>query len=286
MVVLLALGAASLFGVSSVLMHSKAYGAPADRSLRPGLVTQLAREPVWLAGAAAQMAGFATQATALRLGSIVLVQMLGPTSLLVALPLAARSTGRRMRRSEWLGAMATVSGLGTCLAVAAPGRGRSMPTPEAWSVLFATALVIAAGLVAAGRRSVGPVRSMTLGTAAGVVLAATAALTKVTATRFNHGLGSGVSSWEPYVLAVVGLVGILLMQSSFQGGAIEWSLPALTVTNPAVSLIIGATAFHETITVDGPAIAALVASLAVTATGVVLLGRSPALAALHGQPRP
>jgi hypothetical protein len=65
------------------------------------------------------------------------------------------------------------------------------------------------------------------------------------------------------------------MQSSFQAGAIEWSLPALTVTNPVV--IVGTTAFPEGVTAPGLVIAALAASLAVMVTGVIVLARSPAL---------
>jgi hypothetical protein len=67
------------------------------------------------------------------------------------------------------------------------------------------------------------------------------------------------------------------MQSSFQAGAIEWSLPALTVTNPVVSVIVGTTAFPEGVTAPGLVIAALAASLAVMVTGVIVLARSPAL---------
>jgi len=284
--VLLALGAAVLFGVSSVWMHSKAHLAPAERSLRPGLLADLAREPVWLAGAGAQVAGFALQATALGIGSLALVQALGPTSLLVALPLAARSPGKQMRRSDWVGAAATAGGLAVSLALASPGKGRSSPTPEAWSVVFAATLVTAGALVATATRRVGPARALALGTAGGGILALTAALTKVTAIRFSDGLGSGLASWETYALVVLGLTGILLVQSSFQAGSIEWSLPALTVANPVVSVIVGVTAFHEAISVSGPVIVVLALSMAVTVTGVIFLARSPAITAIHDQPAP
>jgi hypothetical protein len=280
-VVLLALGAAWLFGISSVLMHSKARAVPTEQSLRPGLLVHLAREPVWLAGVGAQTAGFGLQATALEMGSLTLVQTLGPTSLLLALPLAARVSGKQLRRSDWVGAAATVGGLSALLALAAPGKGRPVPTAQAWTVLLVTAFVVAGALVITGKGRLGSARGLALGTAAGTILAVTAALTKVAATRFSDGFASGLTSWETYGLAVIGLTGTLLMQSSFQAGAIEWSLPALTVTNPVVSVIIGTTAFHEGISAGGPVIAGLAASLAVTIAGVVLLARSPALVAVH-----
>jgi drug/metabolite transporter (DMT)-like permease len=280
-VVLMALGAASLFGASSVLMHSRALAAPVAQSLRPGLLVHLARQPVWLAGIGAQLAGFGLQAVALEMGSLALVQTLIPTGLLLALPLAARMSGKRLGRSDWAGAAATVGGLAAFLALAAPGRGRSTPTVEGWSVLLSATLAATGALVVVGRRSLGQARAVALGTAAGTMLAVTAAVTKVAATRFSNGLPAGLGSWEPYGLAIVGLLGLLLMQSSFQAGNIEWSLPTLTVVNPVVSVIVGTTAFHEHMTARGPVVVALAVSLAVSVTGVVRLARSPALVALH-----
>src|SRR5438309_1911900 len=200
-VVLMALGAAALFGASSVLMHSKARAAPAAQSLHPGLLVHLARQPVWLAGIGAQTAGFGLQAVALEMGSLALVQALIPTGLLLALPLAARASGKRLGRSDWAGAVATVGGLAAFLAIAAPGKGHTTPTPQGWSVLLTTSLVVTGALVVVGRRWRGPPRAVALGTAAGIMLAVTAAVTKVAATRFSHGLGAGLASWEPYALA-------------------------------------------------------------------------------------
>jgi drug/metabolite transporter (DMT)-like permease len=280
-VVILALGATSLYGTSSVLMHSKARGAPAEQSLRLGLLVHLARQPVWLAGVGTQLAGFGLQATALEMGSLSVVQALGPIGLLLALPLAARVSGKRLGRTEWAGAVATVGGLAAFLAIAAPGTGRSMLSLHAWSALFGTTLVITGALVMIGRRRLGPPRAVALGTAAGVVLALTAAVTKVTATQFRHGLGRGLTSWELYVLIALGLAGMLLMQSSFQAGNIEWSLPALTASNPVVSVIVGTAAFHEGLTARGLAVLTLPVTLSVALIGIVLLARSPALVAIH-----
>src|SRR5438105_1595682 len=47
-------------------------------------------------------------------------------------------------------------------------------------------------------------------------------------------------------------VGTLLMQSSFKAGDLEWSLPALAVANPVVSVIAGTVAFHEHLSAPDP----------------------------------
>jgi hypothetical protein len=280
-VVLLALCSAGLYGASSVLMHSRARLEPAQRSLRAGLLTNLARQPVWLAGLGGQVAGLGLQAAALGVGSLVIVQAIGPASLLVALPLAARMVREPMHRSDALGMAATVGGLTVFLVVASPRPGTSQPQSGPWLVVIAASLLLTAGLVAAGSRRSGPIRAVTFATACGTVLAINAALTKTVVSRFGQNVGSELRSWELYALACLLLLGILLMQSSFQAGRIDWSLPALTVSNPVLSILIGATAFHESFSTHPGTVAALVASLAIAAVGVVVLARSPALRELH-----
>src|SRR5580658_2661329 len=108
-------------------MHSRARLAAPQRSMRVGLLTDLAREPVWLAGLGGQVAGFGLQAAALGVGSLVVVQAIGPASLLVALPLAARMMREPMRRSDHVGMAATVGGLIAFLVVASPRTGTAQP---------------------------------------------------------------------------------------------------------------------------------------------------------------
>jgi hypothetical protein len=74
------------------------------------------------------------------------------------------------------------------------------------------------------------------------------------------------------------------MQSSFQAGDLEWSLPALAVANPVVSLIAGTVAFHEHLSASAGALVTLPVRLAVTLVGVVVLARSPALVAIYEEP--
>jgi hypothetical protein len=230
------------------------------------------------------MAGFGLQATALGMGSLTVVQALGPIGLLLALPLAAHVGHKRFRRADWAGSVATVGGLAAFLAIAAPTKGVETPSASAWSVLLAATVAGAAALVVVGRRLSGPARATAWGTASGAVLALTAAFTKTAATRFGHGFTAGATSWETYALAASGLVGILLTQSSFQAGDLEWSLPALAVANPVVSMIAGAGAFHEHLTAPAGALVVLPLSLVVAVVGVVVLARSPALVAIYQEP--
>jgi len=280
----LALAAAALFGASSVLMHTQARAAPADQALKPSLLVHLARQPAWLAGIGTQIAGFALLATALEMGSLSLVQAIIPAGLLLALPLAARVSGKRLRRADWVGVVATIAGLAVALVIADPATGRSTPTAAGWAVLLVLTGVSTAVLLVASARLTSAARAVTLAVAAGLILGLNAVVTKAAATRFSHGIGAGFSSWETYAVALFGLGGLLLMQSAFQAGEIEWSLPTLTVTNPVLSIVVGLTLLDETVAAHGVALGVLVVSLAVMVWGVMALARSPALVAIHEQP--
>src|SRR5438270_3446892 len=197
-------------------MHTQARAAPAEHALRPSLMVLLVQQPAWLAGIGAQIVGFGLLAVALEMGSLSLVQAIIPAGLLLALPLAARVSGRRLRRADWIGAAATIAGLAAALIIADPATGRSTPTAAGWAVLFAFSLISTVVLLVAGGRLGGAGRAVALALAAGIVLGLNAVVTKAAATRFSHGIAEGFSSWETSAGAVPGIAGLLLMRSAFQ----------------------------------------------------------------------
>jgi len=283
-VVVLAVAAAALFGASSVLMHTQARAAPEEQALKPTLLVHLAQQPAWLAGIGAQIAGFALLATALEMGSLSLVQAIAPAGLLLALPLAARVSGKHLRRSDWMGAGATIAGLAVALVIADPATGRSTPTDAGWVGLLVFSTVATVVFLVVARRTAGAGRAVALAMAAGIVLGVNVVFTKAAATAFKDGIGNGFASWETYAVAVCGLGGLLLMQSAFQAGEIEWSLPTLTVINPVLTISVGLILLNETVAAHGVTLVPLVISLGVMVWGVVVLARSPALIAIHEQP--
>jgi hypothetical protein len=120
-----------------------------------------------------------------------------------------------------------------------------------------------------------------LGSAAAVLFALTAALTKTVTTVLRHGGWAGVfSSWEVYVLALTGTVGLFLLQSALHAGPITASRTTNVIVNPLVSVVIGVTAFDEHIRAGSAWILMDVAAFAVLCVGVVVLVRSPLVAGL------
>jgi drug/metabolite transporter (DMT)-like permease len=281
--VLLALGSALLYAVTSVLQHSAAAEIDHRRSLRPGLLLDLVRHPRWLLGNLAEVGAVILQFVALRRGSLLLVQTLLVSGLLFALPMGAALQHRRLATADWLGTVAVVAGLGVFVGVARPSRGRGNASPTGWVAVLGLGCGAVAALVALAPRQPGPARATYLGGACGVLFGVDAALAKASGHLLNHGALHAARGWEPYALGALGIVGFLLAQSAFQAGPLAASLPLITAADPVAAALIGVLAFHERLASGGPAVAAQVlAGLAIVA-GVWVLARSPLVA---GSPVP
>ena len=273
--VLLSLGGAVLYALTSVLQQSAAATVPYQRSMRPGLLLDLVRRPRWLLGITAELGAYAMHFLALRRGSLLLVQTLLVSGLLFALPIGAALERRRLHPTEWVWAVVVVSGLAAGLAIATPTEGHGRPSALAWAGVLAVAGTAVALLIATGNRRPGPRRAARLGAGAGILFGVSAALTKASADLLNQGLATALASWEPYALVGLGAFGFLLGQSAFQAGPLGASLPVLTIANPLVAAAIAVLAFHERIASTPLAVVIELGSVAAMVVGVCVLARSP-----------
>ena len=277
-----ALGAALSYAAASVMQQRAAQEEPAEKALKPGFLLRLVRQPLWLAGLAADGLAYMLQFVALGHGPIALVQLLLVSGLLFALPLGASVSRCPIGRSDVLAGGLVVVGLATFLTVGAPAGGRAEAPAGTWVAVGAGgAIVIGALVLLAGRRP-GVRRATALGAAAGVANALVAVFTKASAHILEHGLLHAVMSWPPYALLASGAASLALASSAFQAGALAASLPMLTVVDPIAATIVGALFFGESLTVRGLAPVAEVASLAAMVAGVFMLGRSPLVHCTHG----
>ena len=285
MVVLVALGSALAYAVASVLQQYAAVRAPDSDALRMSLLFRLATRPVWLIGILADVAGFVLQFIALGHGSLVLVQPLLVCGLLFALPLGAVfARNGPPSRQEWMGAALTVAGLALFLIVANPGSGSDSASAFGWTIVTVTTAVPAAIMTITARLTSGAVRASLLATAAGFIYGLTAAYTKTVAHIVTANPGSiahlalrMAESWEVYGIVITGLASMILAQSAFQAGPLGWSLPALTVVDPVVSIIVGALAFGEFVDASVGALTVEAIGLLVMAAGVVVVAHSPSV---------
>ena len=171
MAIPLALAAALLFSLGTVLQQQVAAQASEEEARGAGFLLRLARQPRWLAGIVADGLGFVAQAAALGLGRIVVVQPLLATSVVFALPLGARFDHKPVSRPEILGALAVTAGLGAFLVLADPGGGVDNASATAWVVSFAVAAVLCGALTLSARGRAPVHRAALLGTAAGILFA-------------------------------------------------------------------------------------------------------------------
>jgi drug/metabolite transporter (DMT)-like permease len=270
-----ALISALLYATASVLQHRAAIAQAQHHSMRLGLLARLVTEPLWLAGIAADGLAFVFQFIALGHGSLILVQPLLVSGLLFALPLGAWLAKAPLTAGDWAGAAAVVVGLSIFLVVSSPDRGHQEVSGRAWLILGVVCVALIGALVLGARGGPGRRRAALLAAAGGVVYGLTAALTKSEA----HLLGLGITqalNWQLVALVIAGGLGMLLAQSAFQAGPLDASLPMLSVTDPIVSIAIGAFAFGEGIETNRVASTLEVVGLVLVVVGVFALGRSQA----------
>jgi drug/metabolite transporter (DMT)-like permease len=274
--VLCALGAALLYATASVLQQHSAAAEPVAQSMRIVLLARLVRNPLWLLGGVADVAGFGLQAVALSRGTLVLVQPLLVVGLLFALPFGARFNGSRMGRDAWVSAVAVCAGLAVFQSVADPTAGRDTIASATWVLLLIASGGLAVLLALAGVRANGWAKAVLLSAGTGTTYGMAAALIKTVGHELSSGLAPTLGHWEPWTLAAVGIAGMLMAQSAFQAGSLDVSLPTMTVVDPVVSILIGSLAFDERLSASAPAVAAEVVSLIVMAAGVYGLARARA----------
>jgi drug/metabolite transporter (DMT)-like permease len=273
----LALLAALLFALGTVLQQREAEREGDEHALRAGFLLRLVRRPVWLAGMAADGAGFGAQAAALGLGRLVVVQPLIATAVVFALPIGALVLGRPVTRRDLAAAAAVAAGLGAFLVLANPSGGRADASTGAWIASFAVAGGLSAPLVVAGRRARDPGhRAALLGTATGILWALSAGLTKAVVDDLDQGVPAILRDWHVYALAVVGWGSLALAQASLAAGRLGPALATQSAVDPLAGVLLGVLAFQESLhRSTGELLAALVALL-VTLAGIVVLARGQA----------
>jgi drug/metabolite transporter (DMT)-like permease len=279
-----AVGAAGCFGGSAVLQYRATHEVPEEAAGRPRLLVDLFRHPLWRWSIVLAIAGFSLQVLALRLAPLILVQPLLVTGVLWYVALSAHAYHRSMDRPIVAGTLLCLAGLSAFLVLARPGQSSAngldrLSTALPLAIGLAVTLTVCLVLAATGRRW----RALPLSLAAGVCYGLTAGFVRSLSDHFGEGLVGVLTHWQTYAICVLGPVGVLLNQNSYQAGRI--GVPALTiitVTDPLVSIAVGLLWLGESIQLSPGAVAGEAVALAVLVGGVTLL----ALRAPHVAPIP
>src|SRR5689334_7947841 len=175
---LLALGAAFFIAIGDVIHQRTAHEVTDEPVSHVELFMRLLRDGQWWLGSVVAAVGFALQAAALGLGSVLLVQALLVTSLLFALPINARACRRRVTRWEWMWAALLAAAVAVIVTVGNPTEGHSRASLETWTavvVVLGPALVLC--VLGAGMIK-GSASAVLLGVVSGALWGVFAVLTK------------------------------------------------------------------------------------------------------------
>jgi drug/metabolite transporter (DMT)-like permease len=265
---------AACMGLASAAQARATKEVETSKPLDPRLFRRLARQRLWLVGIAATILGLVLQLIALAFAPLLLVQPLLVTSLVFAGVLSARLGRRRVDGVMVAGVLTCVAGLSAFLVLARPSGNADVLASGAKLLPLASVLgaVTLLGLGLSAFVNASRVRVLGLAVATGVLYGLTAGLMKVVAGEARSGIFEPFRHWTLYVVCVIGPLGFLLSQNTFQQGRfLTPALAVITALDPLVGVAIGMSWMGETVNDSPLALAGeAIAGLAVI-IGIVLL---------------
>ncbi|MCX4573943.1 DMT family transporter [Streptomyces sp. NBC_01571] len=280
LVLILSVSAACCLGFGFVLQQNAASRAPLNDFLSPRLLLDLIRVPRWLGGIGLMVCGMVLGAIALGKGEVSLVEPLLATNLLFALGLSRHQTKKPLGRQGWSGLALLAGGVTAFILAGRPKGGDAVSDPLRHWLIIGVMIGLALLLTAYAKRSRLGAAPVLLALAAGVLYGVQDALTRVSGQRFGEGGWSELLiSWQPYGVLVLGVSGLLLVQSAFETAELRMSLPALTAAQPLAGILCGVGFLGDRLRTDVGALTWEAAGLAAIVTGIVLLGMHPAMPA-------
>jgi drug/metabolite transporter (DMT)-like permease len=241
----LALVAAFLFALAAALQQKGTLNLPTISLAKPSSLVRLAGQTTWLVGTLALLAGYVFQASALDRGRLAIIQPLLVTTVVFALPLGYFLTRQHVGRREIVGAAVIVLGLGLFAYFGDPAGGKDNAPGREWVIAIVAIAVVSGALLAFGGRGGLSMKAAVYGTVAGMLFGLSSALTKPTLEYLHESIGTMLSHWEAYTLALAGVLGFVLQQVSLGTGRLAPSVATVSVANPLVGILIGVLLLEE-----------------------------------------
>ncbi len=183
----LALATALFYAISNVLELIEAEKVPDELAMRPGLLLRLIKEPRWLLGLLSDFGGYICHAAALGLATVVFVEPILATGILMSLFIGSRFMHRPVLRYDWIAAGVLSGGLALFLYEVSPTGGRQLARAREWLIAGPSAIGAVLICMALGRATRGRPRAAFLGVAAGIAFGVSALLTKALVHYFGAG---------------------------------------------------------------------------------------------------
>ena len=255
MAAVLALFSALCFALAAALQQRGQFAlANAGRAVQ-GLagLFRLVAVPVWLLGTLVLLIGYATQGAALDRGKLVVVQPLMVTTIVWALPMGVWLTNQHVVRRQVLGAGVVVVGLAMFILVGDPNAGVADASTQGLVVASVMISSVVAGLLLwlRTRAPAASLQAAVLGLGAGLLFGLSATFAKPVIEDLHVSIATAAEDWRTWALLGFGFVAFLIQQLSLATGQLAPAMAAVSVSNPAVSVLLGIVLFEERLTRPG-----------------------------------
>ncbi len=270
----LAVIAAICFALAAALQQRGQFRLAREGNAVAGVagLVRLAIVPVWLLGTLVLLSGYAAQAAALDRGKLVVVQPLMVTTIVWALPLGYWLTNQNVVLRQFVGAGIVVVGLAMFVLIGDPAAGIDQASTRA---LLISAVVISAAVLLLllwhGPHRSATARAAVLGLCAGLLDGLSASFAKPVLNDLHSGLAAAAEDWHTWALLGFGFAGFLLQQLSLATGQLAPAMAAVSVANPAISVLLGIVLYQEYLSRPGWHVAVAAAALLAALSGALLI---------------
>lgn len=256
-------------------------GAAAHPGRAPHLKDCL-RTPTWLFGLLMVLVATVMNMVALALAPVALVQPLGVVSLICAALISTRTLGLRMTPGLVLGILACMIGVvGFVTTSAVHAHAALLTDATAWGLAVLLGAAVVTGLVVLKLRAGHLVSVAVSGVLFGLVAVSVHLVLPVIARGLFDIAGPGTATAPSLVVVVVlilllaGVAGLgsWLVQTAYASGPPETVLAGLTVLDPMIAVLVGATVLGEYGGAGAALVAAMTGSVLLAVAGIVLVVR-------------
>jgi drug/metabolite transporter (DMT)-like permease len=273
---LAALGAAFFYAIANLAQHRAAAAIPHGEVGHLALMGRLVRTRGWLLGKLADLAALILQTAALARGSLLVVQAVLASGLVITLVMEAGIQGRMLHRRAWLGASGVVVGVVMLVALGDPSEGRLVVPWGAWVMAIALTVVavVLPGMVE---------HRVSRRTASTLWAAATAACFALDGAFLKNAASIARDrGWGPaaalglFGFVVAATVGNVVLQRAFHLAPLGASVPTLAAAQPVAAGLLGWLLFQEALAPGASARLGGLLGVALMVGGAVLTSRTPA----------
>jgi drug/metabolite transporter (DMT)-like permease len=270
-----AFAASALYSAAVGLQALEARRVPHEHALRISLLRRLVRRPLWLAGTALGLLGWALQTLALVFAPLTVVQPALAASLVFLLVVGRYTLKERIGRREVIGVLAISAGVAG-IGWAAPEHSHHHavgPGIVATFVALGAVALIPYGLPRA--RSTG----LLVAASAGLAYSLDGLATKFAADGFDTSAWSTLPIW----LATMGVfsgIGTLSEMSALQAQPATRIAPVIFSLNTIVPVLLAPAVAGEPWRLSSAAQAVFALALAAVLLGVLTVARSPVVGAV------